>query len=43
VPQGAFEVLVKRQIELLKDPSMQCAELILSELQRIASNLETPV
>ena len=43
VPQGAFEVLVKKQIEQLKEPSLQCADLILSELQRITAQLETPV
>eukprot|EP01094_Clydonella_sp_ATCC50884_P006063 TRINITY_DN1506_c0_g1_i4.p1 TRINITY_DN1506_c0_g1~~TRINITY_DN1506_c0_g1_i4.p1 ORF type:complete len:284 (-),score=90.90 TRINITY_DN1506_c0_g1_i4:280-1131(-) len=39
---GAFEVLAKKQIEVLREPSLQCAELILAELHRIASNLNLP-
>lgn len=42
IPQGAFEVLTKKQIEVLRDPSLQCAELILGELQRIAAILDFP-
>ena len=43
IPQGAFELIVKKQIELLKEPSLQCADMVLSELQRIAIRLENTV
>ena len=35
VPEMAFELLVKRQIRLLLQPSLQCVELVYEELQRI--------
>jgi hypothetical protein len=33
-------MLVKQQIELLKEPSLQCADLVLNELQRMASRMD---
>ena len=35
VSEVAFELLVKRQIRLLLQPSLQCVELVYEELQRI--------
>ena len=35
VSEMAFELLVKRQIHLLSQPSLQCVELVYEELQRI--------
>jgi dynamin 1-like protein len=35
VPEIAFELLVKRQIKRLEDPSLRCVELVHEELQRI--------
>jgi len=40
VPEGAFEMLVRRQIMLLREPALQCAELVQVELQRIAAQLD---
>ena len=41
VPEGSFEVLVRRQISRLEEPSLQCVELVYDELQRIVSQLES--
>ncbi|CAF0777886.1 unnamed protein product [Didymodactylos carnosus] len=35
VPEISFELLVKRQIKRLEDPSQRCVELVHEELQRI--------
>lgn len=35
VPEVSFEVLVKRQIEGLLDPSQRCVELVYEEMQRL--------
>ncbi|CAF4405019.1 unnamed protein product [Rotaria sp. Silwood2] len=35
VPEISFELLVKRQIKRLEDPSLRCVELVHEELQRI--------
>jgi len=35
VPEVAFELLVKRQVKRLEDPSLRCVELVHEELQRI--------
>ncbi len=35
VPEVAFELLVKRQIRRLEDPSLRCVELVHEEMQRI--------
>jgi len=40
IPERAFELLIKKRIEKLKDPSLQIAELILDELIRIAGSAE---
>jgi replication fork clamp-binding protein CrfC len=40
VPEVAFEMLVKRQIARLEEPSLQCVELVYDELQRIISQVE---
>jgi len=39
IPEIAFELLVKRQIRRLVDPSIQCAELVYDELQRIVNQI----
>merc|ERR1712137_561605 len=41
VPDVSFEVLVRRQVGRLEDPSLQCVELVYDELQRILSSLES--
>merc|ERR1712137_864881 len=40
VPEVSFELLVRRQITRLEEPSLQCVELVYDELQRIVSSLE---
>ena len=35
VPEVSFELLVKRQIRRLEEPSMRCIELVHEEMQRI--------
>ncbi|KAK6634624.1 Dynamin-1-like protein [Polyplax serrata] len=35
VPEVSFELLVKRQIRRLEDPSLRCVELVHEEMQRI--------
>lgn len=35
VPEVSFELLVKKQIKRLEEPSMRCVELVHEELQRI--------
>uniref|UniRef100_A0A1A7WAB9 Dynamin-1-like protein n=1 Tax=Iconisemion striatum TaxID=60296 RepID=A0A1A7WAB9_9TELE len=35
VPEVSFELLVKRQIKRLEDPSLRCVELVHEEMQRI--------
>uniref|UniRef100_A0A8C7GKI1 Si:dkey-32e23.4 n=1 Tax=Oncorhynchus kisutch TaxID=8019 RepID=A0A8C7GKI1_ONCKI len=45
VPEISFELLVKRQIKRLEDPSLCCVELVHEELQRIiqhCSSYSTP-
>merc|ERR1712110_815388 len=42
IPDGAFEVLVTRQISRLKRPSLQAADLVRKELLRIVSNIRLP-
>jgi len=43
VPETAFETLIRQQIERLREPSLQCAELVLNELLRIVTQLESKV
>ncbi|KAL7672875.1 hypothetical protein ACOME3_007754 [Neoechinorhynchus agilis] len=38
VPEVSFELLVKRQIHLLKEPSIRCVELVHDELQRVVQH-----
>eukprot|EP01116_Phalansterium_solitarium_P013956 TRINITY_DN31424_c0_g1_i1.p1 TRINITY_DN31424_c0_g1~~TRINITY_DN31424_c0_g1_i1.p1 ORF type:complete len:784 (+),score=272.29 TRINITY_DN31424_c0_g1_i1:89-2353(+) len=40
VPEAAFELLMKRQIERLREPAKRCAEMTLDELLRIVTNLD---
>ena len=35
VPEISFELLVKRQIQKLEEPSLRCVELVHEEMQRI--------
>lgn len=35
VPEISFELLVKRQIQQLEQPSLRCVELVHEEMQRI--------
>ncbi|KAI6655244.1 Dynamin-1-like protein isoform X2 [Oopsacas minuta] len=38
VPEVAFDLLVKQQIEKLKEPSLKCVQLIFEEMQKILLN-----
>lgn len=40
VPEKAFEQLVKRQIELLRDPAILCVDQVHAELLRIVASLD---
>jgi len=42
VPEMAFEILVKGQIEKLRRPALNCVDLVLEELQRVAAQSTTP-
>merc|ERR1719235_3116578 len=42
IPEAAFEMLAKRQIAKLEAPSLQCAELVFEELQRVVQLAEVP-
>lgn len=42
VPEIAFEILVKKQIEKLEEPSMQCIDAVYEELQRLVLQCELP-
>ena len=41
VPEMSFELLTKRQITRLEDPSLQCVDAVYEELIRILSQLES--
>ncbi|XP_071495729.1 LOW QUALITY PROTEIN: dynamin-1-like protein [Diadema antillarum] len=41
VPEVSFELLVKRQIKRLEEPSMRCIELVHEEMQRIIQHCGT--
>ncbi|XP_028669286.1 dynamin-1-like protein isoform X1 [Erpetoichthys calabaricus] len=41
VPEVSFELLVKRQIKRLEEPSLRCVELVHEELQRIIQHCTT--
>lgn len=43
VPEVSFELLVKRQIHRLEEPSLRCVELIHEEMQRIIQHCGTEV
>lgn len=43
VPEVSFELLVKRQIRRLEEPSQRCVELIHEEMQRIIQHCGTEV
>nr|XP_033341398.1 dynamin-1-like protein isoform X1 [Megalopta genalis] len=43
VPEVSFELLVKRQIRRLEDPSLRCVELIHEEMQSIIQHCGTEV
>ncbi|KFM56611.1 Dynamin-1-like protein, partial [Stegodyphus mimosarum] len=43
VPEVSFELLVKRQISRLEDPSLRCVELVHEEMQRIIQHCGTEV
>ena len=38
VPEVTFELLVKRQIKRLEEPSLRCVSLVHEELQRIVQH-----
>lgn len=42
VPEISFEILSKTQIQRLREPSLQCVDLVFDELQRISMQCETP-
>ena len=43
IPEVSFELLVKRQIRRLEDPSLQCVELVHEEMQQIIQHCGTEV
>lgn len=43
VPEVSFELLVKRQIRRLEEPSLRCVELIHEEMQRIIQHCGSEV
>eukprot|EP01006_Ploeotia_vitrea_P035530 TRINITY_DN65896_c10_g1_i1.p1 TRINITY_DN65896_c10_g1~~TRINITY_DN65896_c10_g1_i1.p1 ORF type:complete len:384 (+),score=215.42 TRINITY_DN65896_c10_g1_i1:38-1153(+) len=43
VPEISFELLVRKQIERLLSPSLQCVDLVFDELQRVCSQCENHV
>ena len=43
VPEVSFELLVKRQIRRLEEPSQRCVELVHEEMQRIIQHCGTHV
>lgn len=42
VPEGSFEILVRRQIASLEQLGLQCVDFVYDELNRITSMCETP-
>eukprot|EP01098_Paradermamoeba_levis_P003143 TRINITY_DN1465_c0_g1_i2.p1 TRINITY_DN1465_c0_g1~~TRINITY_DN1465_c0_g1_i2.p1 ORF type:complete len:412 (-),score=163.39 TRINITY_DN1465_c0_g1_i2:22-1257(-) len=40
VPEGSFDLLVKKLIRRLTEPALQCVDYVYDELQRIVANLE---
>ncbi|OQV12100.1 Dynamin-1-like protein [Hypsibius exemplaris] len=43
VPEVSFELLVKRQIRRLEEPSLRCVELVHEEMQRIVQHCGTEI
>ncbi|KYQ94487.1 dynamin B [Tieghemostelium lacteum] len=43
IPQKTFDSLVKKQIEKLKDPATQCSDLVLDELLRILTQVDSHI
>ncbi|XP_051823787.1 dynamin-1-like protein [Antechinus flavipes] len=41
IPEVSFELLVKRQIKRLEEPSLRCVELVHEELQRVIQHCST--
>ena len=42
VPEAAFEILTRKQIHRLENPSLQCVQLVFEELRRIVVEIEMP-
>ena len=42
VPEAAFEVLSKQQINRLESPALQCTQLAYEELRKIVQEIEMP-
>jgi dynamin 1-like protein len=40
IPEASFEMLVKRQVERLRAPALECVDLVLDELKRVALQCE---
>lgn len=43
VPEISFELLVKRQVRRLEEPSLRCVELVHEEMQRMIQHCGTQV
>ena len=42
IPEAAFELLVRKQIERLREPGLQCIDYVFEELQRMAYYADSP-
>lgn len=42
IPESAFELLVRKQIERLREPGLQCIDYVFEELQRMAYHADSP-
>lgn len=40
LPEASFELLVKKQIERLRAPALECVDMVAEELQRVAHQCE---
>lgn len=40
VPDGAFEALIKQHIHLLREPSLQCADMVMQEVSKIITAID---
>lgn len=43
VPDSAFEILAKKQIEVLREPAIQCAEVVHNELVKMIGTINSQV